>query len=144
MALINCPECNREISGKSKSCIYCGYPLKLSNLCYINGVQHDLTFIQENSNKNISIRTFMELTGFGLTKSKEIIDSIIEKNKIPEAINHQVRDVVKESPQVQCPKCSCSDIGVANRGYSLVWGFIGSGKSMNVCKACGHKWKPGS
>lgn len=43
---------------------------------------------------------------------------------------------------VKCPKCGCTDIGVANRGYSLVWGFIGSGKSMNVCKKCGHKWKP--
>ena len=43
---------------------------------------------------------------------------------------------------VHCPKCNCTDIGVANRGYSLIWGFIGSGKSMNVCKKCGHKWKP--
>ncbi len=47
-----------------------------------------------------------------------------------------------EQSKVRCPKCGCADIGVANRGYSLVWGFIGSGKSMNVCKNCGHKWKP--
>lgn len=43
---------------------------------------------------------------------------------------------------VSCPKCGCTDIGVANRGFSIVTGFIGSGKSMNVCKKCGHKWKP--
>lgn len=48
----------------------------------------------------------------------------------------------KSVNQVKCPKCNCTDIGVANRGYSLVWGFIGSGKSMNVCKKCGYKWKP--
>lgn len=27
MALINCPECNKEISDKVKSCPHCGYPL---------------------------------------------------------------------------------------------------------------------
>lgn len=27
MALIKCPECQKEISDKAKQCIYCGYPL---------------------------------------------------------------------------------------------------------------------
>lgn len=27
MALINCPECKKEISDKTKSCPYCGYPI---------------------------------------------------------------------------------------------------------------------
>lgn len=27
MALIQCPECGREISDKSKACVHCGYPL---------------------------------------------------------------------------------------------------------------------
>lgn len=27
MALINCPECGKQISDKAISCIYCGYPL---------------------------------------------------------------------------------------------------------------------
>lgn len=47
----------------------------------------------------------------------------------------------QESDKVKCPKCGCTDIGVVNRGYSLLTGFIGSGKSMNVCKKCGYKWK---
>ena len=28
MALICCPECSKEISDKSSSCIHCGYPIK--------------------------------------------------------------------------------------------------------------------
>lgn len=28
MALVNCPECNKEISNKAEMCIYCGYPIK--------------------------------------------------------------------------------------------------------------------
>ena len=31
MALINCPECGREISDKAKNCIHCGYPLESNN-----------------------------------------------------------------------------------------------------------------
>ena len=27
MALINCPECGKEVSDKARSCIHCGYPL---------------------------------------------------------------------------------------------------------------------
>lgn len=54
----------------------------------------------------------------------------------------QIEQAAEKSNTPKCPKCGCTDIGVANRGYSIVWGFIGSGKSMNVCKNCGHKWKP--
>ena len=31
MALINCPECGKEISDSSEKCIYCGFPLKPNN-----------------------------------------------------------------------------------------------------------------
>ena len=31
MAIINCPECGKEISDKSNTCIYCGCPLKAEN-----------------------------------------------------------------------------------------------------------------
>lgn len=44
----------------------------------------------------------------------------------------------------KCPKCGATAIATINRGYSIVWGFLGSGKPMNVCQACGHKYKPGS
>lgn len=27
MAIIQCPECGKEVSDKTKSCIHCGYPL---------------------------------------------------------------------------------------------------------------------
>ena len=32
MALINCPECNQEVSDSANSCPKCGYPLKESTL----------------------------------------------------------------------------------------------------------------
>ena len=33
MALIKCPNCGREISDKSLSCIHCGYPTNAKNYC---------------------------------------------------------------------------------------------------------------
>lgn len=31
MALINCPECNKEISDKAQSCPHCGCPINLNS-----------------------------------------------------------------------------------------------------------------
>lgn len=36
-----------------------------------------------------------------------------------------------------CPKCGCIDIATTNRGYSLLTGFLGSNKKINVCQSCG-------
>ena len=48
------------------------------------------------------------------------------------------------NPQIPCcPRCGSTSIATINRGYSIVWGFLGSGTPMNVCQACGHKYKPG-
>ena len=49
-----------------------------------------------------------------------------------------------EQSQIKCPKCKSAKINAGTRGYSLVWGFIGSGKTIITCLKCGHKWKPGS
>ncbi len=44
---------------------------------------------------------------------------------------------------VCCGKCGSSSIATINRGYSMISGFIGSGKPVNVCQKCGHKWRIG-
>jgi rRNA maturation protein Nop10 len=44
MALINCPECNKEISDKAVACIHCGYPLdKITKTC-----EQDIKYKKEN------------------------------------------------------------------------------------------------
>lgn len=51
-------------------------------------------------------------------------------------------DKVSKIPS--CPKCGSTSIATVNRGYSIIWGFLGSGTPMNVCQACGYKFKPGT
>lgn len=46
--------------------------------------------------------------------------------------------------QIVCPKCGSYHIVTMARGYDWFWGFIGSGDPMNVCQACGYRFKPGT
>lgn len=141
--LIKCPECNKEISDKSKTCIYCGFPLNINNICLVNGKEYDLSFLLNNSEYIDKLVKFVQLTDCYFGDSSDEITKIIENKKIPKILNIKTNEQFKhEQNQVKCPKCNCTDIGVVNRGYSLIWGFIGSGKLMNVCKKCGYKWKP--
>lgn len=132
MALIKCPECNKEISDKSEKCINCGFPIR--SIPYIHekimGKDFDVSFLLDDSvTQAKQMKQLIELTKCDLFTAKEIV---LKYHPTPK----------ENSNKVHCPKCNCTDIGVANRGYSIVWGFIGSGKSMNVCKKCGYKWKP--
>lgn len=49
---------------------------------------------------------------------------------------------VPDKSQVRCPKCNSTQITTGSRGYSLAWGFIGAGKTVNRCAKCGYKWEP--
>ena len=47
----------------------------------------------------------------------------------------------KDEP-LKCPRCGSTAVTTTSRGYSLVWGFAGSNKTVNRCGKCGHTWKP--
>ena len=144
MALIKCPECNKEISDKSKVCVHCGYPINNKNeTCIINGIIYDLSFmLDESISTPFKSKQLHLLTKCSIKDCMDKTKQIVEKNEIPKTLYLKQQDTNKKNDKITCPKCGCTDIGVANRGYSVVWGLIGSGKSMNVCKNCGHKWKP--
>lgn len=43
---------------------------------------------------------------------------------------------------LKCPKCGSTSVTTTTRGYSIMLGFIGNGKVINICGNCGNKWKP--
>lgn len=56
MALIKCPECNKEISDKAEVCIHCGYPiLKSNNKTGHNFYKISITNLCENVPRAIAI-----------------------------------------------------------------------------------------
>ena len=136
MALIKCPECKREISDKADKCIQCGYPLKLKPYHEIvNGEIYDLSFLQ---NTNISQAHKMievkNITGCDMFEAKKIV-----LKHCPTALE---KTHYSQPKLPKCPRCGSTSITAGQRGYSLLWGFIGSGNTVNRCSNCGHKWKP--
>lgn len=167
MALICCPECGKTISDKAPACIHCGFPMNNTshdqqeqkcNYCSINGKEYDLTEVINGiiNEEYLKAKTLLTELNTGLTTSDEIRlrKLLLETKKVPPKFNsgdmvyentvvsqEDLKKIHANSP-VRCPKCKSTSIATTNRGYSLVWGFIGSGKPMNVCQKCGYKWKP--
>ena len=86
---------------------------------------------------------------FELYKQKKQKEKELQEKQRKEKEEKQKQETMLRIKQSQynsvptCPRCGSHSIATVNRGYSIVWGFIGSGKPMNVCQKCGRKWKPG-
>lgn len=81
MALINCPECNHQISDKALSCPQCGFPLHLTQ-------QHNATLSNtqkliarlifkklENTDKIKAIKELRSLLDIGLQETVDIVNT---------------------------------------------------------------------
>ena len=83
-------------------------------------------------------------------KEKLREDMILKKNQEEEAQKKQREQLEKTVAANKakgiacCPRCASTSIATINRGYSAVWGALGSGQPVNVCQMCGYKFKPGS
>lgn len=134
--LIKCPECGKEISDKSKQCIHCGYPLE--EVKQDNNIEKiEKTFCDRCKNYTESIielrcnTPIIRCKKCNGVKIKETGNSIEQKRQL-------IQDNKKNIPC--CPKCGSTSIQPVQRGYSLLSGFLGSGKTLNYCINCGYKW----
>ena len=124
-------------------------------ICVINGKAFDFTdIVHDITHGNMKDIKFRQSINIRIAKSVKSISSddvvylakYIQKNgKAPEAFNSRTpRNIIQYTPpQVRCPKCGSTSITTINRGFSIWTGFLGSGKPVNVCQACGHKFIPG-
>lgn len=70
-----------------------------------------------------------------IEETKSIIDGRLTDDDVEKIYN-------KKYQPLTCPRCGSTAITTGSRGYSLVWGFAGSGKTVNRCGKCGYSWKP--
>lgn len=156
MAIIKCPECGKDISSLSKSCIHCGFPIdycKKENICIIDGIEYDLTTIKNKllstniDNRDAIWNVFRELASqigkITIYEAAELGEIIISSKQIPQSFvrtRKPQNNVANE--KICCPKCNSTQITTGSRGFSIVSGFIGAGKTVNRCARCGHKWTP--
>lgn len=171
MALISCPDCGNNISDKASICIHCGCPINGAQgkqnknkedfkyyhvvLCSVDkGNEHkaikairdcvvanysEINKLIENTPSVICTSSYEQcrrIKDFIRTKAKVKLE-IIGTNKI-EGFN-----IIGETHQAKCPKCGSVSIATVNKGFSLITGFVGSGKPINVCQSCGFKFEPG-
>ena len=147
--LIKCPECNKEISDKSKVCIHCGYPLEnlSKNICMINHTKYDfddvmLYFHDKNKTPTSCIRFISDKCNIPIYEAKHLYEIINDTKEVPNEFKCDVKMPTLLSNTPKCPKCGSTSITAGQRGYSLLTGFIGSSKTVNRCTNCGYKWNP--
>lgn len=72
----------------------------------------------------------------------EVIDKEYMENMRVDALMESIKKNNQKSNVLRCPKCGSTAITTGQRGFSLISGFWGSGKTVNRCGNCGYKWKP--
>lgn len=155
MALINCPECNKEISDKAECCINCGYKLTKQEPMF-QGVYCPKCL-------DVSIKMEIDTCPFCHTKYKNSIygtsdetfgytENHPELKQSPEfseeAYNKRINYVPVEygsSSSVKCPTCqstNISKIGTLNRMASIGLFGLASSKigKTHKCNNCGTTW----
>lgn len=160
MALIKCPECGKEISDRANQCIHCGYPLSNNSeiinqntTCIINGKEYDLSLIRDklladspisnDIHNDVISYIYNTVNGISLFDASLLVDEIEKAGEIPKTFDkYDFTSSKKDDNLIRCPKCSSTQITTGSRGYSLAWGFIGAGKTVNRCAKCGYKWEP--
>lgn len=99
-----------------------------------------------NGNKIATIAEIRKGTGMSFDEAVLIADELFCDVMPPArtwAWEQKRRSELDASDQVYCPKCLSTSVSANRRGYSIVWGFIGSRKVVCTCLKCGHRWKPG-
>lgn len=167
MALIKCPECGKEISDKSKSCIHCGYPLNDAHIS--KPKQYCIVLLSFDKGKKLSMyavlhRIDASMTPKDVDRVYDALPYVLKTNiSYDEALDFkrdfyligadaEIKEMNGESVSLEdirrtplktfCPKCKSTQVTTGARGFSFVTGFIGSDKTVNRCSKCGYKWTP--
>lgn len=166
MSLIQCPECEREVSDQAASCPHCGYPLRGAR---------DLWRVQLFSpNRLESIDKFARyVRSVSPVEWKRKGDSLVTKDLYPKSIAEEIlreacpshsKDCAKLLPPdpdeplpeisdaTRCPKCGSYSIKSESRGFrygraAFGTALFGTGGAVagiesggKVCANCGCKF----
>ncbi len=162
MALIQCPECGKEISNKSRECIHCGFPLiHIANTkCEVNGTAHDfaeelpVALLPTKVEYASAVGMIRRKTGMSISDAFSLIDIVRRDNAFPESFTteFELEDPSNLSGStvssnsvsvVKCPYCNSGNtkrISVTSKAVNtaLFGMFSVSRNSKNYhCNSCG-------
>ena len=164
--LINCPECNKEVSDKCGNCPHCGYPIEVQEILYeYEGETYNIKeiidyFKSGSSGRGQKIESIIDrifsLNG-DFAKYMSIHDDIIRKH-CPEMIHDcydytpTLEEIQKRKEQIQrenipkCPTCGSTDLSkistvkkAAKIGMFGIFGAGDIGKTWK-CNNCGSRF----
>lgn len=127
------------------------YELKIYNICMQSEFFDENDYKELHSDLEDWYYTFRfdkyeQLSGEkAFTKENEFYHDMQSHKRVNEAMSKYAGTISSSSSnnsQVKCPKCGSTSVTAGQKGYSLLTGFIGSGKTVNRCANCGHRWKP--
>ena len=171
MALIECPECKKQVSDKATSCPHCGYPInnendsklysmifvglqKNANIFLIKSILEQVFEIPKNTiNQLLSTPGSMLIDGVEQCNTEYLENAFMSYNCIvkfvpsetvlPNSKNSEWETKRKEKEsKLHCPRCGSIQITTGQRGFSFWTGFIGANKTTNRCAKCGYSWQP--
>ena len=71
-----------------------------------------------------------------------------EFDVLPRYNDKRVRPIpvqtINDANRVHCPRCNSTSVTTEERGYDIIWGWIGSSWKKNLCQKCGYTWTPGT
>ena len=152
MALIMCPECNKEISDKSEACIHCGYPL-INYICDINGIEYNLKeelalALVNNDDWTKAVGSLRRKTSLTLSDGVHLIETIRESRAIPNKfvpkwpLEDREKLYGNQQNKIQCPYCKSTDTkkisGLSKAGSVALFGIFAMGKASKQwhCNNC--------
>ncbi len=153
MALIECPECGKQISNKSITCINCGYPLQTAQPSQFEIINQDNSsvrgFIAYFKDRNEKNKGYYYIFG---NNEENAISIFLKKNpELSVADKHEIRELF-ESGKFSCPSCKARFTNCEKKigcvGMIMIFISLGIGLIMIpflpyhcYCQVCGHKWK---
>ena len=131
-----CEKCGRVIGLCNKNDLIhigggCG-----GNLIETGLVVDELKVINKISTDREFLDAMIEL------KKKDIIEYNLKMSQFKAQTAWQNQAVNRSSSTLRCPQCGSTNVSTGARGYSMLTGFAGAGKTVNRCGRCGYKWKP--
>lgn len=156
MALINCPECDKEISDKALSCPNCGCPIamqtetKPSLPAMLWDAEED-GFISVKCPKCSKVSNVKQAVAVKTTSGYKLSG----EGKCACGL---VFDEIYRDERIKCPKCGSTEVSVQKEGFDagsaccgaflvgplgLLCGAKEANKLNRHCLKCAHKWAVG-
>ena len=141
-----CPKCKSR-SHENSNLRACGYSTYLEENNYTcevcGGTVNDLKMYSKDyviltgiSPERKFIESMIQL------QETDIVEYNLKMSQFRTQVQQQENSRAQAANTVKCPRCGSTNITAGQRGFSLLTGFVGSGKTVNRCANCGHKWRP--